>query len=226
MKAVILAAGRGKRMGKLTEEFPKPLLQVGDKTLLDHIIETLPPDTVEEIIMVIGYLGEKIREHCRKYHPDRKIIFVEQKELNGTAGAVFLARPYIQAGERFVIIYGDERATKEQIARCFSYEFSWLCREMSDPSQSGVATVSGDGRITEAIEKPKKPKSNFVAAGVMVVNADIFKYQPVRHSNGEYYLTSMMDGFIKSHPVYMVEGTKDVASSWPEDINRFNTNVL
>lgn len=226
MKAVILAAGRGKKMGELTEELPKPLLQVGDKTLLDHIIETLPPDTVEEIIMVIGYLGEKIREHCRKYHPDRKIIFVEQKELNGTAGAVFSVRPYIQAGERFAIIYGDERATREQMAQCLAYEFSWLCREMSDPSQSGVATVSGDGRITEVIEKSKKPKSNFVAAGVMVVNSDLFKYPPVQHPNGEYYLTSMMDGFIKSHPVYMVEGTKDVAFSWPEDIDRFNTDVL
>jgi len=155
MKAVILAAGRGKRMEELTEELSKPLLKVGDKTLLSGIIDTLPPSAVEEIIIIIGYLGEKIKEHCRKYYSDRKIIFVEQKELSGTAGAVLLARPYIREGERFAIIYGDEKTTKEQMARCFSYEFSWLCREMSDPSQSGVATISGDGRIIEVIEKPK-----------------------------------------------------------------------
>ncbi len=211
-------------MGELTEKFPKPLLRVGDKTLLDYIIEVLPPKKVEEIIIVIGYFGEKIREHCRKYHSGRKIVFVEQKELNGTAGAVLLARPYIKEGERFAIIYGDEKTTREQMAECLAHEFSWLCREMSDPSQSGVATVSADGRVIEVIEKPTKPKSNFVAAGVMVVNSDLFKYPPVRHPNGEYYLTSLMDGFITRHAVYMVEGTKDAAFSYPEDIYKFKEN--
>lgn len=222
MKAIILAAGRGKRMENLTEDLPKPLLRVGDKTLLDYIIEALPPDTVEEIIIVVGYLEKKIKEHCQKYYSDRKIIFVEQKELSGTAGAALLARPHIKEGERFAIIYGDEKATKEQMAECLAHEFSWLCREMSDPSQSGVATISADGRIVEVIEKPEKPKSNFVAAGVMVVNTDLFNYPPVRHPNGEYYLTAMMDGFIKSHAVYMVKGTKNVAFSYPEDIYKFN----
>jgi len=220
MKAVILAAGRGKRMGKLTEESPKPLLKVGDKTLLGYIIDVLPP-AIDEIIIVIGYLGEKIKEYCRQYYPDRKIIYVVQTELNGTAEAVLLTRPYFKEKERFVIIYGDEKATKEQMEKCLSYEFSWLCREMSDPRQSGVATVTPEGRIVEVIEKPEHPKSNLAAAGVMVVNADLFQYQPTRHVNGEYFVTSMMDGFIKDHPVYAVKGIKDVSFSYSEDIVKY-----
>lgn len=211
-------------MGKLTETWPKPLLRVGDKVLLDHIIDVLPQDLIEEIIIVIGYLGEKIKEHCQKCHSGRKIMFIEQNELNGPAGAAFLAQPYIGEGERFAIIYGDEKATPEQMTLCFSHEFSWLCREMSDPSQSGVAMVSEDGRIIEVIEKPAEPKLNLVAAGVMVVNTDLFDYPLVRHSNGEYYLASLMNDFLKSHQVYMVLGTKDVAFSYAEDIYKFNAN--
>lgn len=220
MKAVILAAGRGKRMGELTEESPKPLLKVGGKALLDHIIDTLPP-VVDEIIIVIGYLGEKIKKHCQQHYPDKNIIYVVQMELNGTAEAVLLTRSHFKEKERFAIIYGDEKATKEQMEECFSNEFSWLCREMSDPRQSGVATITPEGRIIEVIEKPEFPKSNLAAAGVMVVNTDLFQYQPVRHKNGEYFVTSMMDGFIKDHAVYAVKGIKDISFSYSKDIDKY-----
>ncbi len=68
MKAVILAAGRGKRMMPLTTDTPKPLLKVAGKTLLDHTIGLLPTE-VTEIVVVVNYLGEQIVEYIKKNYP-------------------------------------------------------------------------------------------------------------------------------------------------------------
>jgi bifunctional UDP-N-acetylglucosamine pyrophosphorylase/glucosamine-1-phosphate N-acetyltransferase len=220
MKAVILAAGRGKRMGQLTDDTPKPLLKIGTKTLLDNLLSVLLSE-ISDVIIVIGYQGDKIRQHCGNSRNGKRIHYVEQKELDGTANAFLLTKPFFKEGERFVLLYGDEMLSKEQMAECLSHEFSWLCRRMNDPSQSGVATLDGSGCISAVIEKPKNPTSNIVAAGVMVVNSDLFKYQPVQHTNGEYYITSMLDAFIKEHAVYAVMGTDNLAFSYAEDIINF-----
>lgn len=225
MKAVILAAGKGKRMGNLTNDMPKPLLIVGNKTLLGNILDTLPQE-VDEIIIVIGYKGEKIIEQFKDDYCGKKIQYIKQESLDGTGSAVILTQKYF-AGEkeRFMIIYGDEYPTDEQMRECVCREFSWLCREMKDPSQSGVPTISNDNCIIDVIEKPKNPKSNFVVSGVMVVNTDIFNCTPKKHENGEYVLTDMMNDFVKDHSVYVVKGTKDVAFSYAEDVYNFNKDL-
>lgn len=208
-------------MRYLTKKIPKPLLKVGKKTLLDNILDILPM-SVSEIIMIVGYRGGQIRKRYGTLYNGKKIRYVVQKNLNGTAGALLLIKPYFaKYNERFLIIYGDEMLTRGQMKKCLTYKFSWLCREMRDPSQSGIPTVSKDNRITGVIEKPKNPSSNFVVAGVMVVNTDIFQYKPMLHKNGEYYLTSMMNEFVKRHSVHIVKGTKDIAFSSPEDIDKY-----
>ncbi len=222
MKAVILAAGKGTRMGDLTKDTPKSLLKIGSTTLLGNILDTLPA-VVDEVIIIIGFKGDKIINYCGDRYNNKKIYYVIQEVIDGTASAVLLTQPYFtKSSERFMIIYGDEFPTKEQAAECVVHEFSWLCREFYNSSQSGVPTISPDNRIIEVIEKPKNPKSNFVVAGIMVVNTDIFKYQLVKHENGEYVLTDLMNQFVKDHSVYAVPGTKDVSFSYAEDIYNFN----
>ena len=80
MQLVILAAGRGKRMKTLTENMPKPMLTVLGNDLLEHKISILPKE-IDEVIIVIGYLGEKIKKHFGTNFKGKKISYVEQKEL-------------------------------------------------------------------------------------------------------------------------------------------------
>lgn len=222
MKAVILAAGRGKRMDFLTRDKPKPLLTVKGKTFLEHIISALPAE-VDELILVIGYKGEQIRAFLSDRFLGKKVTYVQNDNIEkGNAHSLILTREHFKPKERFIIIYSDELASKEEVTQCLANEFSWLTHEVADPTQSGVVTLSPAGRIIELEEKPEKPKSNIAAGGVLVVDADIFAYPPQKHRNGEYYLTSMMTEFIKTHEVRAVVGIKNLYFSTPEDIDRFN----
>lgn len=76
MRAVILAAGEGKRMRPLTEKIPKPMLQVLGRPLLEHIFDSLP-DAVDEVILGIGYLGGQIKAHFGSSFGGCKIRYVE-----------------------------------------------------------------------------------------------------------------------------------------------------
>src|SRR3989344_8278550 len=86
MQAVMLAAGRGPRMVALTGEVPKPMLPVEGRPLLEYKLDALP-DEIDEVILVIGYQGGVIRKHFGERYGNKRIQYVEQKELNGTAGA-------------------------------------------------------------------------------------------------------------------------------------------
>jgi len=222
MKAVILAAGKGKRMRPLTKSLPKPLLIVGGRSFLDHIFSALPK-VVNEVIIVIGYRGNKIKQTIGENYLGRKVEYITQKKLNGTGPALLLSKKYFNNNQkdRFLIIYGDEVLKKSDIQRCLEFKFSWLCRKAKNPKKSGIVTLAKDGRILEVQEKPKQPKSNLAGAGLMVVDTDIFKFKPINHRTGELYLTSMMSEFLKRKKVYAVIGRRRLSFSTPEDIKTF-----
>jgi dTDP-glucose pyrophosphorylase len=143
---------------------------------------------------------------------------VEGSEKGNAIG--FLAcRNFFEEGERFFIFYGDEPQRKEEVEECLQKPYAWVCSEIPDPRNSGVATISDDGRITEVIEKPEHPKSNWVAMGTIVANTDIFKYEPLLHAKGEYHVSSMMDQFLKEHPVHAVFGKRRPLFNSLEDLN-------
>src|SRR3989344_8985294 len=107
MKAIILAAGEGKRMRPLTLTKPKPMLEVLDKPLLHWIIDSLPEE-ITEIILVIGYKGDQIKKYFGNSFGGRKITYIEQKEQLGTAHALKLVKPILKNGERFIFMYADD----------------------------------------------------------------------------------------------------------------------
>lgn len=222
MKAVILAAGRGKRMGKLTARTPKPLLKVQGKTFLERLIGALPSQ-VDEVIVVIGYQGEQIRRFLGDYFLDKRIRYVINNQLSlGNAHSLMLTREYFKPRERFIVMYSDEVTSRGEIMRCLQHEFSWVTHVVDVPEKASVATLSPTGNIIHVIEKPKRPKSNLVPGGILLINADIFNCRMRKHRNGEYYLTTTMADFIKTHEVKAVAGKRNLYFSTPEDIDRFN----
>lgn len=221
MKAVILAAGVGKRMLPLTRDIPKPLLRIGNQTILDYIFDALP-EGVDTVIMVVGYLENRIKMYLGAKYQGKNIRYIHQEELSGTATALLTTKELFEKDERFMIIYGDELPTKQEIQDCLNREYSWLCCKSSNPKESGIVHIDDCGRILMVVEKPENPSSDMGVAGIMVVNSLIFNYIPVRHSNGEYYLTSLMNDFLKNKDVYAVYGRQRPPFLSPDEIEKID----
>ena len=218
MKAIILAAGEGKRMRPLTLTVPKTLIEVKGKPIISHILAALP-DEIDEVIVVVRYLGEKIRAYLGSDFGGRKIIYVEGCG-QGTAADFLLTRPYVSAG-RFLLIYGDELPRPDDISNCLKHEFSLLVFRSNNPTAQGIVILNNDGSVSGVMEKPKDPPSKIAVDGVMVLGWKMFEYQPVSGQGGEFYLTSLVDQFVKDHkvvPVGSVGFIGDITS--PADIER------
>jgi len=88
MKAMILAAGLGKRLRPLTDTVPKPNLMVGNKSLIQRNIELLIQNGFDEIVINVFHLKSRVKDHVISMFPNTKIIFSDEAELLGTGGGV------------------------------------------------------------------------------------------------------------------------------------------
>lgn len=223
MQAVILAAGAGNRMQPLTFTTPKPLLKIAGKPILDYIFEALPQE-IDEVILVVNYLGEQIKEYFGNEKDGRKIIYAEGSEL-GTAYSFLSARKYLQTG-KFLFIYGDELPAKKDIANCLLCSASILCWQVDDPWNHGVVVKSEDGSIKDIIEKPSDSPSNLISDGVMVLNEKIFACEPSK-VKGEFYFTTMLREFVKQEKVTPVVSERGVGGiSTPADLKRIEKLLI
>jgi len=220
MKCVILAAGKGTRLRPLTEDTPKPLIKVSGKPLLDHIVESLP-SSVDELIIVTGYLEEKIKKHCGDNFHGRKVTYVHQEEQKGTAHALWLCKDLLKGNGRFLFMFADDLHGPTDIARATSYSRSMLTLTTESPEKFGIVVRHPDGTLAEMIEKPEHPPSNLASTGVMVLDDNIFKFDPfATETKGEYYLTDVIAEYAKEYPIAVVEQSMWIPIGYPEDIQK------
>ncbi len=163
MKAVIPVAGIGKRLRPHTFTIPKALLNVAGKPILGHIVESLISMGVEELIPIIGYKGELIKEYLESSF-DLPMKFVEQEDPRGIAHAVSLTRDY-GYDEELVIILGDTIIDTDfsEIPEAGDYVLG--VREVDDPRRFGICLVER-GRIKRIVEKPDEPVGKLAIVGL------------------------------------------------------------
>ena len=150
-QAVILIGGRGTRLGPLTRDIPKPLLNVGDRPFLDYMIENCVRFGFRRILLLAGYRGEAVERYVAeikgRMRADVVISVVIEPEPRGTAGALGFAADHLE--ERFFLLNGDS-----------FFDTNWLdlmlavaptdpvavmaLRRVADTSRYGVATLQGD----------------------------------------------------------------------------------
>tara|TARA_Y100000310_G_scaffold339103_1_gene430743 strand:- start:3110 stop:3814 length:705 start_codon:yes stop_codon:yes gene_type:complete len=148
MKVIILAAGRGKRLKELTEDLPKLLLEINGKTILERNIETLAECGVKDIVIVIGYFAEKIREAVKNFD-DVNIELVESKDYATTDNmysSMLGGKKCVD--EDVIIINGDTIISKEIFDLALSEECSNMPIKMDPSIKDGQRVVVEDNRIT------------------------------------------------------------------------------
>lgn len=222
MQCVILAAGKGSRLRPLTDDCPKPLVKVCGKPLLDHIASALP-SAVKELIIVVGYRGDMIREYCGDTFHGRPVTYVEQTEINGPAKALWLTKDLIKG--RFLFMFADDIHGKDDLARAVSFSRSILATTSDVPERFGVIVRNADGTIAEMVEKPDAPASNLVATGPMVLDQNIFDFPPEAPINNEYFMPEIIMRYKEQYPIAVVEEQLWLAIGYPEDIDRAEKEI-
>ena len=224
MKAIILAAGEGKRMHPLTKTRPKPLLNVCGKPLIEHLIDAIPPE-VSELIVVVGYLGDQIKSFLGSNWRARPVTYVFQPVKLGTADALFLCKNFFEKGEQFLVLYADDLHSSETMANCVALGKPCLSVVAVDnPQKFGVVTTDEGGRITRIEEKPEKPASNLVSSGVLVLDGRIFDYPAPVSASGERYITDSIYAMIaEGHEFHAVHSRFWFPIATPQDLAKANT---
>lgn len=222
MKALVLAAGQGTRMGPLTENRPKPMLPVAGKPFLEHSIMALKEAGVDEIHVLTGYHGTTIKEHFgdgSRFGID--IRYVVQPKRLGTAHAVSMVKGLIN--EPFICLNGDVIVSgsmiKDMIDQFREREKSLMTLiNVEDSSRFGFVSVE-DGKVTGIIEKSGVVQPGLINGGIYLFTPEIFgaiDETPVS-KRGEYEITRSIELLMETDSVYAFlpeEKWVDIGSPW------------
>ena len=173
MQCVILAAGRGTRMMELTSSVPKPMLDVAGKPLLEYKLAALPEE-IDEVVIVVGYLKDVVQKHFGATRAGKRITYVEQKNLDGTAGALWSAQTVLK--DRFIVMMGDDIYAKEDIARCIAPYSGWrlLVQEITEMHRSGSVEVGEDGLISRIVEGDRSKDKGIASTNLYTLDMRLF----------------------------------------------------
>ena len=194
-----MAAGRGERLWPLTENRPKPLLPLANKSVLERTLAALVSAGVRQIILVVGFRGEKVRDRLGKGEAvGAELKYVRQKTAKGTADALGTCSNELRGEDRFLALYGDDHYDSS-VPRTFlgkarrSQGISIGTADVRDASGFGKIQ-SKRGLVTEIREKDSRSEPGQVNAGIYLMDESIFPAikKTKRSIRGELELTDSL----------------------------------
>ena len=237
MIGVILAAGEGQRLRPLTLTRPKHMIPVGGKPILEHLVNAVRAAGIKEILVVVGYKAETIKEYFGNGSEfGVSINYVNQKRILGTADAIASVKKHVN--EDFLVVNGDLLSSSDAIKSVIKMHekvksiATLAAVKVEKPEQYGVLKVK-DGRLTDIIEKPssKTSSSNLVNAGIYLFSIEIFDFieQTKISKRGELEITDSIHLIVKNGKTVAV--TEIPSDSWldigrPWDLLDANMRVL
>ena len=234
-KAVVLAAGRGTRMRELTNDVPKPMIEVRGKPVVQHIVQGLRNAGVRRFLIIVGYHAEAVRNFFEDGRSHNVAIeYATQTAQDGTGRVVNLARDFTGASP-FVLSYGDILIGQENYKRVIDLpddvEAVITVTRGEDVSKGGAVFVNEQMELVDLREKPKpgEPTSPWYNAGLYAFRPSIFEFiEKLKPSpRGEYELTDAIRDLAHSDKkVKAVELTGEWADVRdPEILARLNSKL-
>ena len=214
-KAVILAAGEGKRLRPFTETMPKVMLPVANKPLLEYVFDAVRKSGIDEIIVVVGYKKEVIMEYFKDYK-NVKITYVTQDRQLGTAHALLQAKKHIK--DSFIVLAGDNIIDPGSIAKLLKdqSEYSLLIKEHPHPSKYGVVFVENRS-IRRIVEKPKEDVGKYISTGIYKLPRSVFTDIEQCTSEGAHALSSVIQSLVdkgKHINTILAKSWMDIVYPW------------
>ena len=193
MKVIVPLAGKGTRLLPLTKRVPKPLVKVAGRPVMDYVMDTIWGFAIEELIVITGHLKEQVEQYIATHYPI-PARFVEQKTLDGTAGAINLARPYVDGPVLIVFVDTLFDADLSVIQTLDADGIIWA-KEVEDYRRFGVIVTDEAGYMTRIVEKPDAPLSRLANIGLYYIRDWKTLFDGIAHvlrqplNKGEFYLT-------------------------------------
>jgi len=195
-KAVVLAAGRGKRMRELTNDIPKPMVQVHGKPVVEYIIEGLRDAGIEKVLLIVGYRKEIVIDFFGNGSDfGVQIDYIEQVTQDGTGRVVELARDFC-GNNSFILSYGDvlvDPSCYVPLTHPMDEEIRVTVRRMEDVTQGGAVYLNDAFEVIDLREKqlPGEVDTPWYNAGIYTFKSSIFIYfvSIEKSPRGEYELT-------------------------------------
>ncbi len=182
MKALILAAGKGTRLGELTREMPKVMIDVSGKPCLQYNIELLKKYGITDIAINTHVFPEKIKEYFgdgSKFGV--KIKYSYEPIILGTSGALNNFRDFFD--DTFVVIYGDviHQTDISEMINLHKQKnaFATLALDERDPTGKGLVLFDENFKILKFVEKPEeKIPNSLINSGIYILEPEILKEIP------------------------------------------------
>ncbi|HXH63064.1 MAG TPA: sugar phosphate nucleotidyltransferase [Gemmatimonadales bacterium] len=195
MQVIIPLAGKGTRLLPLTRRVPKPLIEIAGRPMMDYVMDLITGAglEVDELLVITGHLKDEVERYISAAYsvPAR---FLEQRTLDGTAGAVNLARPYVHGPVLIVFVDTLFDADLSLAGRLDADGIIWA-KEVEDYQRFGVVVHDADGFMTRIIEKPKTPVSKLANIGLYYIRDWRTLFDGIAHvlagppNGAEFYLT-------------------------------------
>jgi len=217
MRAIIPVAGIGTRLRPHTHTIPKALVPVAGKPILGHIIDQLLPLDVTQIVLVTGYMGQRVKEYVAAAYPDLDACYVDQEERKGLGHAIYLTRECVDDGPSLIIL-GDTIVTADFGSLVRRKATTIGVKAVDDPRLFGVVEVQ-DGVVKSLVEKPDVPPSDLAIVGLYLIQDTGLLMRSLAElvdrdirTKGEYQLTDalkiMLEGGERME-TFEVEGWHD-----------------
>jgi mannose-1-phosphate guanylyltransferase len=208
MKAFLLAAGTGTRLRPITDATPKCLVRIGDRTLLDIWLDAFAHAGVTEVLVNLHHLADSVRAHVAVREaqlPAIRLVF--EPELLGSAGTLAAGRDWV-AGEEFFLACNADNLTDFDLDdligahRAARPLATMAVFHSENPSAGGVVTLDESGRIVDFTEKPARPTSDLVNAGIYAFSGAVLDEIPdKRPADIGYDLLPRLVGNSRAVPV-------------------------
>lgn len=194
--AVIMAGGRGSRLEPFTKILPKPLIPVGDKSIIELILDEYEKFGIQEYYLSINYKAKLIKSYFEENEKKYNIAYIEEEKPLGTAGSLHLLNKKLKSDfivSNCDIIIKDDYTKIYDFHKNGNYSLTLVASIKHHTIPYGVCQIGNGGDLIDIVEKPEY--DFFVNTGMYILNPEIFDYIPL---NKFYHITHLINDLKKA----------------------------